>query len=397
MAWQRLPISAFLRKSEEWITPEPDRIYQQIRVRLWGKGLTLRAKVAGANITARRQLRASAGQFLVSRIDARHGAFGIVPDYLDGALVSNDFPCYNIDERIILPRYFEWYTRTAQFVEHCRRASEGSTNRVRLREDRFMSVDTPVPPFTEQQKVAAMLARIDRLTQQREIEVANAERDAHSMLSTAFRRIFNDANRRPLADIAPIVRRRAEIHPERTYNELGVRSFGRGMFRKPSLRGADLTWQKLYIIHSGDIVISNIKAWEGAVAVADEHDHGSVGSHRYLTCVPHTGIIMPDFLCYYLLSREGLEQIVRASPGSADRNRTLGQRALRRVEVPVPSLARQQWFVGLSIRVKRIEALRGEARIDTEALLPGVLSIMFGGGSCHPAEVTPTGGTLAPV
>ena len=113
MGWQRLPISAILRKSENWVQPEPERIYQQIRVRLWGKGLALRAKVPGANIAARRQLRASAGQFLISRIDARHGAFGIVPDHLDGALVSNDFPCFDINERVVLPRYLEWYSRTA--------------------------------------------------------------------------------------------------------------------------------------------------------------------------------------------------------------------------------------------------------------------------------------------
>ena len=144
MAWQRLPISAFLRKSENWVEPEPDRIYQQIRVRLWGKGLTLRAKVPGANIAAHRQLRASAGQFLISRIDARHGAFGIVPDHLNGALVSNDFPCYDIDERVVFPRYLEWYTRMDEFVELCRRASEGSTNRVRLKEARFMRTETPI-------------------------------------------------------------------------------------------------------------------------------------------------------------------------------------------------------------------------------------------------------------
>ena len=40
----------------------------------------------------------------MSRIDARHGAFGIVPDHLDGALVSHDFPCFNVDEHIILRR-----------------------------------------------------------------------------------------------------------------------------------------------------------------------------------------------------------------------------------------------------------------------------------------------------
>ncbi len=125
MAWQRLPISAFLRKSEDWVEPEADRIYPQIRVRLWGKGLTLRANVPGANIAARRQLRASAGQFLISRIDARHGAFGIVPDRLAGALVSNDCSCFDIDDRIVVPRYLEWYTRTHGFVELCRRVGSG--------------------------------------------------------------------------------------------------------------------------------------------------------------------------------------------------------------------------------------------------------------------------------
>ena len=42
---------------------------------------------------------------------------------------------------------------------------------------------------------------------------------------------------------------------------------------------------KLFGIEKGDLVFSNIKAWEGAFAVAGEDDHGRVGSHRYLTCV----------------------------------------------------------------------------------------------------------------
>ena len=163
MAWQRLPISAFLRKSEDWVQPEPDRVYQQIRVRLWGKGLTLRARVAGANIAARRQIRASAGQFLISRIDARHGAFGIVPDHLDGALVSNDFPCFDIDERVVLPRYLEWYTRTDRFVDLCRRASEGSTNRVRLNGNQFMDMEIPVPCLYEQRSIVRKLLKLAAL------------------------------------------------------------------------------------------------------------------------------------------------------------------------------------------------------------------------------------------
>jgi type I restriction enzyme S subunit len=57
------------------------------------------------------------------------------------------------------------------------------------------------------------------------------------------------------------------------YPEFGARSFGKGLFHKPTLSGADLDWQKLFRVHAGDLVISNIIAWEGAIAVAGEVDH----------------------------------------------------------------------------------------------------------------------------
>ena len=91
MAVRKVCIGDFLNKSSNWVEPEPDQTYKQITARLWGKGLTLRAEVAGSQIAAARQLRVKAGQFLVSRIDARHGAFGIIPPSLDGALVRMTF------------------------------------------------------------------------------------------------------------------------------------------------------------------------------------------------------------------------------------------------------------------------------------------------------------------
>ena len=377
MGWQRLPISEILRKSENWVQPEPDRIYQQIRVRLWGKGLTLRAKVPGANISARRQLRASAGQFLISRIDARHGAFGIVPDHLDGALVSSDFPCFEINDHVVLPEYLEWFTRTEQFVALCRRASEGSTNRVRLKEERFMSFEIPTPSLNAQRYIAAKLTRLDQLRRSRDTEIDAMAHDIRLMLSTVFRRIVECVPYQPLKEVAPVVRRPVEIHPEKTYCELAVRSFGRGIFHKPTLLGADLTWQRLFKVQSGDIVFSNIKAWEGAFAVATRADHDYVASHRYLTCVPRADILSPEFLWYFLQSPDGMRRVESASPGSADRNRTLGQTALGRILVPTPPLEPQQWFVRLDGLVRKMEALRASESFDMDIAVMSEFRALF--------------------
>ena len=348
-------------------------MYQQIRVRLWGKGLTLRARVPGANIAAHRQLRASAGQFLISRIDARHGACGIVPDHLDGALVSIDFPCFDINERVVLPRYLEWYSRTEQFVDLCRRASEGSTNRVRLKEDRFMALQLAYPPIGEQQRIVDKLEVVQGMANVRKREAEAAERDTQTMLSNAFRRIIKGAPRLPMAEVAPLVRRAVSVQPHGSYPELGIRSFGRGTFHKPHLDGAAVGSKRLFLIREGDLLFNIVFAWEGAVAVAGPEDDGRVGSHRFLTCVPDTNIVTTDSLRFFLLTPEGIEKLGAASPGGAGRNRTLGLKKLDLIEVPAPQLERQHWFNQLQIRRRKIQSIRAEITLQVSALLPGVL------------------------
>ena len=152
-----------LRRSEETMELQPDIAYRQITVKLWGKGVVLRGILTGAEIAAPRQMVARRGQFILSRIDARNGALGIVPLELDEAIVTNDFPVFNVVENRLLPTYLGWMCRTASFVEECKRASEGTTNRVRLQEDEFLAREIPLPPLAEQRRV---VARIEELSAQ---------------------------------------------------------------------------------------------------------------------------------------------------------------------------------------------------------------------------------------
>src|SRR5438094_6665537 len=90
-SWPQVPLGEVLTKSEDWTDINPTDTYREITVRLWGKGVTLRREASGAEIASPRRLVAKAGQFILSRIDARNGALGLVPDSLDGAVVSNDW------------------------------------------------------------------------------------------------------------------------------------------------------------------------------------------------------------------------------------------------------------------------------------------------------------------
>ena len=110
--WPLVPLDEVLRKSEDWIDIDPVQQYAQITVRLWGKGVALRGKMLGSEIAASRQLRIHREQFILSRIDARNGALGLVPDELDGAVVSNDFPAFDVDECRLSPAYLAWVSKT---------------------------------------------------------------------------------------------------------------------------------------------------------------------------------------------------------------------------------------------------------------------------------------------
>lgn len=146
-----------------------------------------------------------------------------------------------------------------------------------------------------------------------------------------------------LGDVLELRRRKVALGASDEYVEVGLRSNGKGVFHKPATTGAQLGNKKVYAVEPGDLVISNVFAWEGALAVASESERGLIGSHRFMTWIPcDADRVDVRYLWHYFLSEPGLLHLRRASPGSAGRNRTLGISALEDMKLPLPDLAEQQ-------------------------------------------------------
>ena len=110
-SWLQVPLGDLLDRSEESAALNLGDTYNEVTIKLWGKGVVSRGKVSGRDIaTTRRFVRA--GQLILSKIDARNGAVGIVPPELDGAIVSNDFPSFSFrDKRKLSPQFMGWLAR----------------------------------------------------------------------------------------------------------------------------------------------------------------------------------------------------------------------------------------------------------------------------------------------
>jgi type I restriction enzyme S subunit len=375
--WPKIALGEVLSRSSEPAVCVPDTEYDEVTIRLWGKGIISRGRVLGGDVTSPRRV-VRANQLILSKIDARNGAIGLVPQELDGAIVSNDFPSFEFaDSKQLNPAFMGWMVRSRHFVDLCKAASEGTTNRVRIKEERFLAQEIVLPPLAEQQVIVSRLDLLAEKVLQVTERLDAIERDADRLLAVRFRDAIAGAPTRPMAEVAPLVRREIAIELEGNYPELGIRSFGKGTFHKPPLSGADVGTKRLFSIEPGDLLFSNVFAWEGAIAVAQAEDAGRFGSHRFITCSVDPDDTSPEFLRYYFLTDTGLERIGEASPGGAGRNRTLGLEKLMAIQVPIPSSATRRIFDTLQTKVAELKARHATIRQANDALIPATLERVF--------------------
>lgn len=186
-------------------------------------------------------------------------------------------------------------------------------------------------------------------------------------------------NRICVGDFLELCRRPVDVHPEATYREIGIRSFGRGVIHKPPVTGEEIGAKRVFHIEPGDLLFSNIFAWEGAVALAGESERGYIGSHRFMTYRVDSEIADSGFLRFFFAIGPGLEVIRAASPGSAGRNRTLGIKAFAANTVWLPPLPEQKRISSQLNRIAQVaEATEARSQV-LAALRISILNAAFTG------------------
>ena len=146
-------IGDFLTRNKIGIEIQDNVTYKRATIRVRNGGIYLRDTQDGRHIGTKKQFLIKAGQFLLSKIDARNGAFGVVPDELDGGIITGNFWTFDVDYSIINPHYLTLLTTTKKFMDFCEQASNGTTNRHYLQEPLFLNIKVPVPSIEEQNKL----------------------------------------------------------------------------------------------------------------------------------------------------------------------------------------------------------------------------------------------------
>jgi type I restriction enzyme, S subunit len=153
----------------------------------------------------------------------------------------------------------------------------------------------------------------------------------------------------PLGEILELSLDTIAVEPEATYRVAGVYSFGRGLFARPPITGAETRYPTVRSIRHAQLVYGRLNAWEGALAVVGPEFDGFVVSPEFPVFVIRPTRALPAYVGW-LTRWPGLWEslLVRARGIGSQR----GTRRLRvqpdqllATQVPLPPLDQQRRIV----------------------------------------------------
>jgi type I restriction enzyme S subunit len=390
-----VPLGEVLTRSDEIIAVEAEKTYREVTVRLWGKGVTQRRVVSGIELKGAKRFVAKVGQFIVSRIDARNGAFGLVPESLDGAIVTNDFPLFRVELSRLLPAYLNWLSKTEDFVNLCRAASEGTTNRVRLQEIRFFKMKIPLPPLAEQRRIVACIEGLAAKIEEAKGLRKQAVEEVEALVKSAVSKLLK--NRYDFLDLQSLVKNEKHAFKRGPFGSSLRKEFfvprGVKVYEQKNVIRNDFQIGNYFIdeqkfeqlkgfqVEPSDVLIT-CSGTIGKVAVVPKDAQKGIINQALLKLTLDNNKILNEFFLIIFQSPATMEEINKLTPGSAMKN-VASMKHLKKILFPLPPLDKQRRIVAyldaLQSKVDTLKRLQEETQKELDALLPSILDKAFKG------------------
>jgi type I restriction enzyme, S subunit len=168
-----------------------------------------------------------------------------------------------------------------------------------------------------------------------------------------------------------------KVDESKEYQQIGIRSHGRGIFYKPFVSGLAIGNKRVFWVKSDTFIVNIVFAWEHAVALTSKQEIGMVASHRFPMYKPNEEYLDIEFLWRLFLTKKGKYLLGLASPGGAGRNKTLGQNTFNELKVSIPTVPEQQKIAAfLSAVDKKIQLLQRKKEL-LEQYKKGVMQKIF--------------------
>ena len=376
-SWPTVPLGEALSERRE--TPAAEAITSgQIRViaKIGFDDGKIRLRADGHTKTGMILVRP--GDLVVSGINAAKGAIALHEDSATAPLGATiHYAAYMVNRERAEPIFLWLLLRSAVFRDLLKRHVPGGI-KTELKPKRLLQIPVPLPPLMEQRRlsdriheIAAKLAEAGRLRQQ-------AAAEAEAFVTSLHYSLAGERTRR-LGEVVELAEDAVPVTPDGEFPQVGLRSFGMGLFPKGAVRGSETTYKRFHRLYAGALVLSQVKGWEGAIDVCGEDLAGWFASPEYRTfkCIPSEA--RPDYLAAIVRTawfRQHLQQATRGV--GARRERTRPEQFVT-IEIPMPDVNKQQQAEAIFRMLGELKKLNAATTVELNALLPSILDRAFKG------------------
>ena len=334
---------------------------------------------------------------LIARMPDPIGRACLVPQNAGRAVTAVDVAILRIGRPDILPKFVMWAINTPDFNGRVQALQSGTT-RKRISRKNLAKLTVDIPPLEEQQRIVAILddhlSRLDAA----EALLESGHQRIRAVVWGALSRI-RDGESTELGNVAEIQggiqkqqRRtpRSNAYPFLRVANVTDKGLDLSEVHKIELFGDELSRLRL---SAGDLLvvegngspsqIGRAAIWDGSIADCVHQNH--------LIRVRPSEKLLPEYLEAIWNSRENREALTHLSSSSSGLH-TLSVAKLKRIQVPVPSLAEQQSAVRFVSQVRddcrRLELALGLALQRSVNLRRSLLSAAFSGELTLGHEIT---------
>ena len=287
-----------------------------------------------------------------------------------------------VDQKKCYPEYLNYYFKTknvrALFRARCKKA----VNQASLNQPDILELEVPLPPLTEQKRIASLLRRADRLRQLR--------RTAHdlgdALLQSVFLEMFGDPQFNDkkwdlvtLGDKITFMtsgsRGWAEYYSDKGDLFLRIQNVGANQLLLDDVayvQAPDTVESKRTKVLPGDLLISATADLGRTAVIPENFPTAYINQHLFLLRLKD---LNPVFVAGYFSTPTGKAQILRLDREGVKSGLNFDD--ARSLSVFNPPLSLQEEFAGV---VRRVESLRGrmsEAERQVEELFESLLSESF--------------------
>jgi len=393
--WRRATFGEFLTPNSRPYTLGSDEDANLVGMRLYGGGPFHRELKSAMQIAKKSHFIIRAGDVLYNKLFAWRGTFGLVPETLDGMLVSDKFPTYQLDRNQVAEGYLRYYFRYPPLWDDALRMSTGSAavSKLTLNPPKFLLLSMPLPPLEVQEALVARIEALERKVKEaRRLQVEAAQESTlilRSVLGRIAAKVGVDGR---FGDV--LVRPPRNGWSARCDNaESGVPVLSLGAVTGFRYRGTHFKRTSLTVpsdghfwLTAGDLLMtrSNTPELVGHAAIYDGTPAPCIYPDLMMRLELREDLVDARFVWYWMQGPCVRDFIALKAKGTSPTMKKISQKIVMSIpfprRLPLPDQRRiRAELDSVQAQLDQLSQLQTDTTAELDALIPSVLDCAFNG------------------